>query len=293
MDLRLRSCLLVGFWRPVVGFRFSPANPDCWHRGSQQLCCAEPSPAECWDDFWNHARCCRDHIELQEVADSDCMGPIKTLEEQMLPEPNEERPFVFLWDEKTGGTTFNDWLLASSARLKRLNATHISDFGWPNVIGTPFFLKTYEQSKLESLQILSATVDWNIFSAIGCRVPKRLPSCFLLLRNPVDRFLSYYLERSDRRLEGGSIPLRLLTKFSLSEFEDYLDSVAWFDLTACASVAKRQVSFATPKTLSCAWLMGSSQGPLKAGEELSSCTALVGGCGVMVVHELVAVVNGY
>lgn len=191
---RCHGCLCLLVWlRPVVGFRFSPANVDCWHRGSQQLCCKEASTAStCWDDFWNHARCCRDHIELQEVSDSDCMGPMVgpmgTLEELILPEPNEQRPFVFLWDEKTGGTTFNDWLLASSAHLKRLNATHISDFGWPNVIGTPFFLKTYEQSKLESLQILSATVDWNIFSAIGCRVPKRLPSCFLLLRNPVDRF---------------------------------------------------------------------------------------------------------
>lgn len=205
----------------ALGFRFSPAHPDCWRRGSQELCCKQSG---CWDDFWNPARCCLGQIELPEVPDSDCLGPMPGLEDLVLSEPSQERPFVFLWDEKTGGTTFNDWLLASSSQLGRLNSTHISDFGWPNVIGTPFFLKTYERSKLESLQILSATVDWNIFSALGC-APKRRPSCLILLRNPVDRFLSYYLERSDRILEGGSLPIRMLTNFSLQEFEEYLDSV--------------------------------------------------------------------
>jgi hypothetical protein len=200
----------------ALGFRFSPAHPDCWRRGSQELCCKQSG---CWDDFWNPARCCLGQIELPEVPDSDCLGPMPGLEDLVLSEPSQERPFVFLWDEKTGGTTFNDWLLASSSQLGRLNSTHISDFGWPNVIGTPFFLKTYERSKLESLQILSATVDWNIFSALGC-APKRRPSCLILLRNPVDRFLSYYLERSDRILEGGSLPIRMLTNFSLQEFPD-------------------------------------------------------------------------
>ncbi|CAK9030503.1 Uncharacterized protein SCF082_LOCUS19230 [Durusdinium trenchii] len=141
-------------------------------------------------------------IELLEVADVDCLGPVQDdIQELVLEKPSEERPFVFLWDEKTGGTTFNDWLLASAANLGLLNSTHISDFGWPNVIGTPFFLKTYETKKLKSLQILSATVDWNIFAVLGCAAQRR-PSCFVLLRNPIDRFLSYYLERSDRSLEG-------------------------------------------------------------------------------------------
>jgi len=109
-------------------------------------------------------------IDLLEVPDSECMGRhVEDLEEMVLEKPSKERPFVFLWDEKTGGTTFNDWLLASASELGKLTSTHISDFGWPNVIGTPFFLKTYETSKLESLEILSATVDWNIFSALGCK----------------------------------------------------------------------------------------------------------------------------
>ena len=33
----------------------------------------------------------------------------------------------------------------------------------------------------------------------------------------MDRFLSYYLERSDRILEGGSLPIRMLTNFSMEE----------------------------------------------------------------------------
>ena len=205
-------------------------------------------------------------IDLLEVPDSECMGRhVEDLEEMVLEKPSKERPFVFLWDEKTGGTTFNDWLLASASELGKLTSTHISDFGWPNVIGTPFFLKTYETSKLESLEILSATVDWNIFSALGCKAKlgggnskifyfhpqklgedlnpfwrcayfskgllvhpptrKRQPSCFVLLRNPIDRFLSYYLERSDRTLEGGNLPLRMLTELPLETFEKYLQAI--------------------------------------------------------------------
>ncbi len=164
-------------------------------------------------------------IDLLEVPDSECMGRhVEDLEELILEKPSKERPFVFLWDEKTGGTTFNDWLLASASELGKLNLTHISDFGWPNVIGTPFFLKTYEKSKLESLEILSATVDWNIFSALGCKA-KRQPSCLVLLRNPIDRFLSYYLERSDRTLEGGNLPIRMLSSLSLETFEKYLQAI--------------------------------------------------------------------
>ena len=164
-------------------------------------------------------------IDLLEVPDSECMGRhVEDLEEMVLEKPSKERPFVFLWDEKTGGTTFNDWLLASASELGKLNSTHISDFGWPNVIGTPFFLKTYETSKLESLEILSATVDWNIFSALGCKA-KRQPSCFVLLRNPIDRFLSYYLERSDRTLEGGNLPIRMLSTLPLETFEKYLQAI--------------------------------------------------------------------
>lgn len=179
----------------------------------------------CWDDFWNYNRCCMKEIDLLEVPDSECMGRhVEDLEEMVLEKPSKERPFVFLWDEKTGGTTFNDWLLASASELGKLNSTHISDFGWPNVIGTPFFLKTYETSKLESLEILSATVDWNIFSALGCKA-KRQPSCFVLLRNPIDRFLSYYLERSDRTLEGGNLPIRMLSTLPLETFEKYLQAI--------------------------------------------------------------------
>lgn len=162
-----------------------------------------------------------EEIELVEPAD---MEP-RPLEELILPEPSVSRPFVFLWDEKTGGTTFNDWLLGSASELQKLEATHISDFGWPNVIGTPFFLKTYEPKKLASIQILSATVDWNIFSVLQCRARERVPSCFLLLRNPIDRFISYYLERSTRQLEGGALPLRHLSNVSLEDFESYLESV--------------------------------------------------------------------
>ena len=162
-----------------------------------------------------------DEIELVESPDME----LRPLEDLILEEPSVKRPFVFLWDEKTGGTTFNDWLLASADELKKLRESHISDFGWPNVIGSAFFLKTYEPKKLASIEILSATVDWNIFSVLQCRAPERVPSCFLLLRNPIDRFISYYLERSTRQLEGGALPLRHLTNVSLEDFEAYLESV--------------------------------------------------------------------
>ncbi|CAJ1370976.1 unnamed protein product [Effrenium voratum] len=213
---------LAGAGRGRGSFRFAEAHPDCWRRGPRDWCCADESEsrAECWDDFWNYQRCCVDELELSEVHDDLCFGH----DGLVLPEPSRERPFVFLWDEKSGGTTFNDWLLASSAALGKLQNTHISDFGWPNAMGTPFLMKTYNTSRLQSLEIFSGTVDWGIFSVLGCG-ERRRPSCFVLLRNPVDRFLSYYLERSDRRLEGGDLPLRALAKLSEEELAEYLASI--------------------------------------------------------------------
>ena len=187
-------------------------------------CWTVPSTSNCLNDLNAFFVPGVNEAELLEIPDVDCMGPAPDLQELILPKPSLERPFVFLWDEKTGGTTFNDWLLASAANHGLLNSTHISDFGWPNVIGTPFFLKTYDTPKLQSLQVLSATVDWNIFSLLGCSAQRR-PSCLVLLRNPIDRFLSYYLERSERRLEGGAVPIRRLMDLSMEEFEAYLESI--------------------------------------------------------------------
>lgn len=144
--------------------------------------------------------------------------------ENPLLQPDAESPFVFLWDEKAGGSTFNRWLLESAARAKVLqHGTQISDFWFPNVIGAPYFLKLFGEERRRKLAILSGTLDWRAVegmclpSAAGPfqfpsaaaaeeEVPLRFPRrrqvhCFVLLRDPVDRFISYWLERSNRKLE--------------------------------------------------------------------------------------------
>ncbi|CAE7254819.1 unnamed protein product [Symbiodinium sp. KB8] len=147
----------------------------------------------------SHANAAVEQVELEEVPDNLCLGgPAQSAEELRLDQPSKADPFVFLWDEKCN----------LSFKQNEMN-----------VIGTPFFLKTY------SPEILSANVDWNIFPVLGCRAPVRQPRCFILLRNPIDRFISYYLERSDRLLEGGSSILRFLSQVPLQEFEAYLDSI--------------------------------------------------------------------
>ncbi|CAE7284187.1 unnamed protein product [Symbiodinium sp. CCMP2592] len=167
----MRRLLALALFEAIscTSFRFEAAHADCWRRGEPRDCC---SGTDCWDDFWTFERCCLGQVELEEVPDNLCLGgPAGSAEELRLDQPSQADPFVFLWDEKCGGTTFNEWLLASAHDIEKIHQTHISDYGWPNVIGTPFFLKTYSLEKLHSLEILSANVDWNIFPVLGCRAP--------------------------------------------------------------------------------------------------------------------------
>lgn len=82
--------------------------------------------------------------------------------QQLVLGPSAKEPFVFLWDEKVGGSTFNRWLLESSAHEDMLEQTHISDFGWTNIIGSPYFLKMYGEERRRELSIVAGNFDWRV-----------------------------------------------------------------------------------------------------------------------------------
>lgn len=212
--------------------------------------------------------CCGDAVLDDPVPDSECASSAE------LASPSADEPFIFLWDEKAGGSTFNRWLLESAAHAGVLSATHISDFWWPNIIGTPYFLKVFGEERRRKLAIVSGSFDWRAVESLclprspplggggaspatrrtsgssgglaaadapessgstsrptdaplspstATSPPRRPVRCFVLLRDPTDRFVSYWLERSDRRLERGGE--RTLSEVPPEELEAYLHSI--------------------------------------------------------------------
>ena len=84
-------------------------HPDaCWRVGRPRECC-EHEIRGCWDDWWTADRCCDSAEEEAAVADDVCVS------DDPQPRPSAAEPFLFLWDEKVGGSTFNRWLLESAA----------------------------------------------------------------------------------------------------------------------------------------------------------------------------------
>jgi len=145
-------------------------------------------------------------------------------------------------------------LLEGLARKGLLESAHISDFWWPNIMGTPYFLKMYGEERRRNLAVASGTFDWRAIESLCLPkepesltreilrqegfegragrledvaspsvAPRRQVRCFVMLRDPVDRFVSYWLERSDRRLELGG--KRTLGQVPPAELKAYLDTV--------------------------------------------------------------------
>eukprot|EP00928_Gymnodinium_smaydae_P035876 TRINITY_DN25160_c0_g2_i1.p1 TRINITY_DN25160_c0_g2~~TRINITY_DN25160_c0_g2_i1.p1 ORF type:complete len:585 (+),score=98.82 TRINITY_DN25160_c0_g2_i1:104-1858(+) len=221
-----------------------PHADVCWRAGRVEECCSveleESTRRGCWDDYFTHDRCCSSTVSHQSVPEDECVSSAPLLR------PSVDEPFLFLWDEKAGGSTFNRWLLESSALEGMLAATHISDFWWPNILGSPYFLKLFGEQKRRQLSIVSGTFDWRAVEGLclprqsqpeapeqqqrphGSRLPaggaeRRRVRCFVLLRDPVDRFISYWLERSDRILLRDD--RTSLADVPLDELRAYLASV--------------------------------------------------------------------
>jgi len=215
-------------------FRFVhwPYRDACWRLGRSPECCLyDRATVEsiCWDDFWTPARCCNDVVELAGVSEAACVTA-----DPLIQPSAYDAPFVFLWDEKAGGSTFNRWLLESVVHEGLMQSTHISDFGWSNIIGSPYFLKLFDEDDRRNLAVVAGNFDWRVVEGMCLPlqqdgyapqhiIPRRQVRCFVLLRDPVDRFISYWLERSQRLLElKGQRPLSAVP---LDELKTYLDSV--------------------------------------------------------------------
>jgi len=202
----------------VLHFTTPWAENLCWLGGmSQEHCCDTSLGVEgdplCFDDFWTFHRCCVNTLTLPALDDSRCgtSGPYGTVFESPLDGipwvqaiPSQEEPFVFLWDEKSGGTAFMQWLKYSVWRLGMLESSFMYTMpGHPVAVGTAFYLKSASPSQRSKFQVLSGHFDWRaMHEGIDCQQRKKA-RCFVLIRHPVERFLSYYQERTDQHFAQG------------------------------------------------------------------------------------------
>ena len=202
----------VNLRTPVLHFTTPWAENLCWLGGmSQEHCCnvslGEEGDAGCFDDFWTFHRCCVQTLVLPELDDSRCgtCGPYGTVLESPMDgipwvqaSPSQEEPFVFLWDEKSGGTAFMQWLKYSVWQLGMLDSSFMYTMpGHPVAVGTAFYLKSASSSQRSKFHVVSGHFDWRaIHEGINCQKRKKV-RCFILVRHPVERFLSYYKERTD------------------------------------------------------------------------------------------------
>eukprot|EP00928_Gymnodinium_smaydae_P070784 TRINITY_DN54553_c0_g1_i1.p1 TRINITY_DN54553_c0_g1~~TRINITY_DN54553_c0_g1_i1.p1 ORF type:complete len:1204 (-),score=156.88 TRINITY_DN54553_c0_g1_i1:33-3110(-) len=222
---------------PVLHFTTKYGRDLCWKMGlSREICCDSSygpggNPA-CFDDFWTYSRCCEYTLRLPQLNDSSCPSLVSSGVSPLdgrpwiQETPSVAEPFVFLWDEKCGGTTFMTWLKHSVWKLDKLYSSFMyTTPGHPVAIGTPFFLKSVSEEKRHSLEVVAGQFDWRVMhEGIGCQTRKK-PRCFVLVRNPVDRFISYYLERSHRRFEREVAGNRSIEDWTPAELRQYLDSV--------------------------------------------------------------------
>lgn len=118
------------------------------------------------------------------------------------------------------------WLKHSVQALGKVEKSFMfTTPGHPVAIGTPFFLKSFPPERREALEVVAGQFDWRVLhEGIGCRKRKQI-RCFVLVRNPIDRFVSYYLERTDKRFERDVTGNRSIELWTPAELGMYLDSI--------------------------------------------------------------------
>ncbi|CAE6912162.1 unnamed protein product, partial [Symbiodinium sp. CCMP2456] len=157
--------------------------------------------------------CCVQNVSFPPLDDAACGsgGPYGTTLVSPLDGPpwvqevpSQEEPFVFIWDEKSGGTAFMQWLKYSVWKLGKLESSFMYTMpGHPVAVGSPFYLKTAGPEARARFEVVSGHFDWRVMhEGVDCPSRKKV-RCFLLVRDPIERFLSYYRERTDGRFARG------------------------------------------------------------------------------------------
>lgn len=203
---------------PVWHFKTPWADSLCWSGVLSEARCCDPAfgtvgAPGCFDDFWTFHRCCVQNVSFPPLDDAACGsgGPYGTTLVSPLDGPpwvqevpSQEEPFVFIWDEKSGGTAFMQWLKYSVWKLGKLESSFMYTMpGHPVAVGSPFYLKTAGPEARARFEVVSGHFDWRVMhEGVDCPSRKKV-RCFLLVRDPIDRFLSYYRERTDGRYARG------------------------------------------------------------------------------------------
>lgn len=205
MRLRLSVAACVhGINAYVLDYRFS-AEAACGfdkHEppGFFEYCCSPQSDRKdlaevlCWREANNNTPRATSPYRKDFCCDQTISIKISNCEPQLeiLKTPSQQEPLVFLHHPRTGGTTLEKYLGNSS---RKLGVQHIiSAEGW-NVVGTPFFTKFYPPEVRRTAAVVSGHYDWDIIGSDVLSCKQRALRCIVLLRHPVERFISYYARR--------------------------------------------------------------------------------------------------
>ena len=183
-------------------------NDRCFTRISEtaDVCCQNNVSFEyCWEDLrqtfglsYSWERCCLGHVDHSvfyremKIAD-DFDDVVRPFEFNFDPRENNE-VLVFLHDRKTGGRNFEANLFVTVHRRHHLVSPIIQDAiegdGAPG--GTHFLPLWAGKSVLSRTQVIAGHYDWNVFGLLRPRQAR----CVVPIRNPVEKFVSYVLQRA-------------------------------------------------------------------------------------------------
>eukprot|EP00400_MALV-I_sp_L67-5_P000006 gene6-107_t len=165
-------------------------------------------------------RCCEGHLnytifyrEMQSLKDHAEI--VQKFEPNFDPQKSNQ-VLVFLHDRKVGGRDFKQDLFLNVFRRHRLKSPLLQYLDGDLAPGGTHFLPSWAgETVLNSTQIIAGHYDWHTFGLLKNRKAR----CLIAVRHPVERFISYVLQRSQ------NISYWLDADLSDEEFEKRLESV--------------------------------------------------------------------
>ena len=203
-------------------------NDFCWtklHENPADCCSSHDAFERCWEPLrqgfglsFTMDRCCRDHWNYTVFYRTmqcfhDYFDIVQPWELGFDPARHNE-VLVFLHDRKVGGTDFKTDLWVNAWRRHRLKSPMIQSAldGESAPAGT-HFLPQWANKLLDRTELIAGHYDWQVFGLLKGRKAR----CLVSVRNPVERFISFVLHRSD------NISHWLDPEISADEFRRRLD----------------------------------------------------------------------
>eukprot|EP00439_Symbiodinium_sp_Y106_P032464 s4410_g3.t2 len=174
------------------------------------ICYFGPTMRQSWRRWHAHRLRFRNDVDEEGVCGDFAVDAMEmSVDQAQQAQPSlvtavDDDATATLKDEKSGGTAFMQWLKYSVWKLGKLESSFMYTMpGHPVAVGSPFYLKTAGPEARARFEVVSGHFDWRVMhEGVDCPSRKKV-RCFLLVRDPIDRFLSYYRERTDGRYARG------------------------------------------------------------------------------------------